>query len=73
MSSVIVLAAPTGPTGQFKQVNIFDGPTGPVGLFATCVQLDGFTGPSGTFKTVVDNGEDHIAGFETIIIDGFTR
>lgn len=74
--SVRVAAAPTGPTGTWKQVNIIATFTGPTGTFPILNQINAAqqaASPTGTFKTVVNVGPTSIKGeIETVIIPGFT-
>ena len=73
---VRVRAAPTGPTGTWKQVNVLAAFTGPTGTFPVWGQINAAQqalSPTGTFEEVVNVGPTGAKGeIKTVIIPGFT-
>lgn len=73
LKTVVVLAAPTGPTGTIKGVNILRAFTGATGQFAQWQQATGPTGGQGVLERVYNIGPTGISGqHKTVIITGFS-
>ena len=74
--SVRVIAAPAGPTGTHKQVNILSNFTGPTGTFPILNQINAAQqaqSPTGTFEEVSNVGPTGAKGeIKTVIIPGYT-
>lgn len=69
--TLVVAAAPTGPTGTWKRVNIYNAFTGATGQYEQCLQATGASkGPTGLLKRVYPSGGP-TAGVKNIIIRGY--
>lgn len=72
--TVVVVAAPTGPTGTYEGVHIIlnrTGPTGGTGHLPEWIQATGATGPHGGLQRVYNIPVGISGTHKTVTIQGF--